>query len=481
MAAPARGKFELFESRPRDVETRLRELAGWGGLVISRGLATFLADLSMSRDTQQLRQLDKNHLWHPFTQMKDWCASEEDPLIISSGKGVMLTDSEGHSYLDGNSSIWTNVHGHRHPTIDAAIRSQLDQIAHCSALGFSNEPAILLAEKLVGLFPENTLTKVFFSDDGSTAIECACKMSIQYRQLKEETRRTRFVAFGGAYHGDTMGAASLGGIGVFQDRFASHGYPVQRVDTVEELEAIPDEDSDAVHAVIIEPLIQGAAGMRTWPVGMLRRIREWCDRVGAFLILDEVMTGFGRTGKMFACEHEEVIPDFLCLAKGLTGGYLPLAATLTHDRIYEAFLGEYEELKTFFYGHSYCANPLGCAAALGNLQVFEEEEVLERIQPVIEVFAEELEAAVERSPHFGALRRVGLIAGIDLVDAGTGAGLDWKAESGARVCRRARHYGLLTRPVRDTLTLMPPLAIEEGQVRSMVEALERSAEDVLGQ
>jgi adenosylmethionine-8-amino-7-oxononanoate aminotransferase len=306
-------------------------------------------------------------------------------------------------------------------------------------------------------------------------------MSIQYRQLKEETRRTRFVAFGGAYHGDTMGAASLGGIGVFQDRFASHGYPVQRVDTVEELEAIPDEDSDAVHAVIIEPLIQGAAGMRTWPVGMLRRIREWCDRVGAFLILDEVMTGFGRTGKMFACEHEEVIPDFLCLAKGLTGGYLPLAATLTHDRIYEAFLGEYEELKTFFYGHSYCANPLGCAAALGNLQVFEEEEVLERIQPVIEVFAEELEAAVERSPHFGALRRVGLIAGIDLVDAGTGAGLDWKAESGARVCRRARHYGLLTRPVRDTLTLMPPLAIEEGQVRSMVEALERSAEDVLGQ
>lgn len=434
----------------------------------------------MSDDIESLRQLDKAHLWHPFTQMKDWVASEYDPLIIQSGDGVMLTDAEGNSYFDGNSSIWTNIHGHRHPTIDRSIREQLDRIAHCSALGFSNEPAILLAQKLVELFPPQTLTRVFFSDDGSTAIECACKMSIQYRQLMGESQRDRFVAFGGAYHGDTMGAASLGGIGVFQDRFASHGYPVERIESIEELEALPVEESNQFHAVILEPLIQGAAGMRTWPPGMLRRIREWCDRVGAFLILDEVMTGFGRTGRMFACEHEEVIPDFLCLAKGLTGGYMPLAATLMTERVYEAFLGEYAELKTFFYGHSYCANPLGCAAALGSLQVFEEEKVLERIQPVIDRFASELEAVVERCPHFGDLRQLGLIAGIDLVDAESGEELDWREESGARVCREARKHGLLTRPVRDTLTLMPPLAVEEDQIRPIINALEKAAEAVLG-
>lgn len=449
-------------------------------LVFGAGFGDGPGPRNMTPDTQRLRQLDKTHLWHPFTQMKDWCASEEDPIIIASGRGAFLTDTEGNTYLDGNSSIWTNLHGHRHPVIDEAIRNQLDRISHCSALGFSNEAAILLAEKLVGLFPGDTLTRVFFSDDGSTAIECACRMSIQYRQIRGESHRSRFVAFGGAYHGDTMGAASLGGIGVFRDRLAEHGYPVERIEAVEELEAFSDEKSGTIDAVIIEPLIQGAAGMQTWSPGMLRRIRDWCDRVGAFLMLDEVMTGFGRTGKMFACEHEEVIPDFLCLAKGLTGGYLPLAATLTSERIYEAFLGDYEELKTFFYGHSYCANPLGCAAALGSLRVFEEEQVIERIQPVIATFAEELEAAVARCPHFGGLRRVGLIAGIDLVDAESGAALDWKRESGARVCRAARNHGLLTRPVRDTLTLMPPLAIAKEQIRPMVEALERAAGDVLG-
>ncbi|HQW30107.1 MAG TPA: aminotransferase class III-fold pyridoxal phosphate-dependent enzyme, partial [Verrucomicrobiales bacterium] len=305
--------------------------------------------------------------------MRDWCASETDPLIIVSGIGAILTDAEGKEYLDGNSSIWTNIHGHRHPVIDAAIRDQLDRIAHCSALGYSNEAAIRLAEKLVGLFPENTLTRVFFSDNGSTAIECACRMAVQYRALCGEENRRRFIAFDGAYHGDTVGAASLGGIATFNGPFASMGYPVTRFAVIEELEQMSDAGAAEVNAVIIEPLIQGAAGMRLWPPGMLRRLREWCDCHGAFLILDEVMTGFGRTGKMFACEHEGVVPDFLCLAKGLTGGYLPLAATLTTERIFAAFLGRYDELKTFFYGHSYCANPLGCAAALGSLQVFEEE------------------------------------------------------------------------------------------------------------
>ncbi|MDF1823143.1 MAG: adenosylmethionine--8-amino-7-oxononanoate transaminase [Verrucomicrobiales bacterium] len=434
----------------------------------------------MSHQTAHLRQLDKEHLWHPFTQMQAWRESESDPLIIASGEGVHLTDSEGRTYLDGNSSIWTNIHGHGHPTIDAAIRNQLDQIAHCSALGFSNEPAILLAEKLTGLFPENTLNKAFFSDNGSTAIECACKMSIQYRQLVGEESRHEFIAFGGAYHGDTVGAASLGGIGVFQDRFSSHGYKVHRIESLDDLESLPAGTIDSVNAIIIEPLIQGAAGMKTWPPGMLRSMREWCDRNGIFLILDEVMTGFGRTGRMFACEHEGVIPDFLCLAKGLTGGYLPLAATLTHDRIYNAFLGEYEELKTFFYGHSYCANPLGCAAALGSLQVFKEEGVIDSLAPKIEAFSARLREAAETCRHYGELRQVGLIAGIDLIDHQTGGPLDWKAETGGRICRAARRHGLLTRPVRDTLTLMPPLAISENEISQAIDALVKATHDVLG-
>jgi len=429
----------------------------------------------MNLHTENLRSLDKAHLWHPFTQMKDWCASEEDPLIIASGKGAILTDTEGNQYLDGNSSIWTNIHGHSHPTINAAVQKQLEQIAHCSALGFSNEPAIRLAERLVNFFPEGTLNRVFFSDDGSTAIECACRIAVQYRQLKGEVARVKIVAFDGAYHGDTVGAASLGGIEVFKDRFATSGYDVIHLAAIEALEAMSKIEASAVNAVIIEPLIQGAAGMKTWPAGMLKRLREWCDRHEVFLILDEVMTGFGRTGKMFACEHEEVVPDFLCLAKGLTGGYMPLAATLTTEAVYEAFLGDYEERKTFFYGHSYCANPLACAAALGSLDVFENEKVLSGLPRKIKFFGECLQAAVEATPSFDAFRQVGLIAGIDLINPATNSRFDWKSESGAKVCREARKHGLLTRPVRDTLTLMPPLCVTEEEIASAVEALVKAA------
>lgn len=429
---------------------------------------------------ESLRQLDKAHLWHPFTQMQDWCASEVDPLIIASGRGAMLMDLEGNEYLDGNSSIWTNIHGHRHPVIDAAIRDQLDRISHCSALGFSNEPAIRLAEKLVGLFPDDTLTRVFFTDDGSTAIECACRMALQYRELRGESERSRFIAFDGAYHGDTIGAASLGGITTFHGKVAAMGYTVSRVATMEALESLSDHEAAEVNAVIIEPLIQGAAGMRLWPAGMLRRLREWCDRHDVFLILDEVMTGFGRTGRLFACEHEDIIPDFLCLAKGLTGGYLPLAATLTTEKVYAAFLGRYEERKTFFYGHSYCANPLGCAAALGNLQVFEEENVIAGLPAKISALTNALSDAENTSPHFGEVRQIGLIAAIDLIDVGTGSPLDWRDETGAKICRRARAYGLLTRPIRDTLVLMPPLCVTETQIRDAVGALLQASEDVLG-
>lgn len=434
----------------------------------------------MKLDRENLQRLDKTHLWHPFTQMRDWCASEDDPLVIASGEGAILTDLEGNEYLDGNSSIWTNIHGHRHPVIDAAVREQLDRIAHCSALGFSNEPAIRLAEKLVDFFPPDTLTRVFFTDDGSTAIECACRMALQYRELRGEDHRRRFLAFDGAYHGDTIGAASLGGITTFHGKVAAMGYDVSRLATMESLENLSENEASEVNAVIIEPLVQGAAGMRLWPTGMLRRLRQWCDRHGALLILDEVMTGFGRTGRLFACEHEEVVPDFLCLAKGLTGGYMPLAATLTTEEVYSAFLGRYEERKTFFYGHSYCANPLGCAAALGNLRVFAEENVIAGLPPKIEILARELLAAKEGSPHFGEIRQIGLIAAIDLVESGSGAPLDWRNETGAKICRRARAYGLLTRPIRDTLVLMPPLCVTESQISEAVRTLVRASADVLG-
>ena len=271
-----------------------------------------------------LIRLDKAHLWHPFTQMQDWCAPEHEPLIITGGSGVMLRDQHGREYIDGNSTIWTNIHGHGHPRIVAAIKEQVDRIAHVSALGFTNEPAIRLAAELVAFWPADTLTRVFFTDDGSTAIECAMKMAIQFRQQSGQPERVRFIAFDQAYHGDTMGAASLGGVPVFHDRFRQLGLPVTFVKNLEELHALSASDCAAV---IIEPLIQGAAGMKTWPSGMLRDLRSWCDEQDVFLIADEVMTGFGRTGKMFACEHENVVPDFLCLAKGITGGTMPRCAT----------------------------------------------------------------------------------------------------------------------------------------------------------
>lgn len=432
----------------------------------------------------ELRRLDKAHFWHPFTQMRDWCGSPDDPLVLVSGRGAILTDASGRDYFDGNSSIWTNVHGHRHPAIDEALREQLGRLAHCSALGFSNEPAIRLAARLVEVAPQapppaEPLARVFFTDDGSTAIECACRMAAQYRERLGETGRRRFVAFDGAYHGDTLGVASLGGIPAFHGLFAASGYEVARLAAVEQLEAMDPGEAATVNAVVLEPLVQGAAGMRVWPAGMLRRVRDWCDRHGAFLVLDEVMTGFGRTGRLFACEHEGVVPDFLCLAKGLTGGYLPLAATLTTERVFSAFLGGYEEMRTFFYGHSYCGNPLACAAALASLRVFEEERVLESLPAKIVALSAALGEARDRCPHFGEVRQVGLVAGIDLVEAGSGAPLDWREASGAKVCRRARDHGLLTRPVRDTLVLMPPLCSTEEQIRGAVAALERAAREVL--
>jgi len=426
-------------------------------------------------NTADLLAADRAHLWHPFTQMKAWCEPASEPLVLVEGEGAILRDSEGREYLDGNSSIWTNIHGHRHPKITAAIKGQLDRVAHVSFLGSSNAPAIELAEKLTALFPPRTLSRVFYSDDGSTAIEVALKMSLQYWQLIGQPKRTRFLAFDNAYHGDTAGASSLGGVGTFTSRFSAVHFPAQHVADIAALEQI---ETGEIAAIIIEPLVQGAAGIRLWPPGMLKELRAWCDTHGVLLICDEVLTGFGRTGRMFACQHEDVLPDFLCLAKGLTGGYLPLAATLTTECIYEAFLGEYHELKTFFYGHSYCGNPPGCAAALASLSVFEEEKTLETLQPKIALLRDLL-AGLKESPHVADIRQCGFIAGIE-IQRSSGEPYPWQEQTGQRVCLAARKHGLLTRPILDTLVLMPPLCTTEAQLRTAVDALQRAVAETCG-
>ena len=426
-------------------------------------------------NTESLAALDKIHCWHPFTQMMEWCAQEHEPVILVEGEGAVLRDSRGREYIDGNSSIWTNIHGHGHPKITGAIRDQLARVAHVSFLGTTNAPAAELAGRLVALFPPQALPRVFFSDDGSTAVEAAMKMAVQFWQLSGVPERRRFVAFDQAYHGDTAGAASLGGIGAFHGRFAGHQFPVDRISDPEELAALAHGE---IAAVVIEPLIQGAAGMRVWPAGLLRRLREKCDSIGALLILDEVLTGFGRTGTMFACEQETVTPDFLCLAKGLTGGYLPLAATLTTERVYSAFLGGFAEQKTFYYGHSYTGNALGCAAALASLDVFREERVLENLRPKIAAMTGLLDG-LKAHPHVHEIRQCGFMAGIEVRDR-NGKAFAWQERTGGRICEAARKHGLLTRPVLDTVVLMPPLCTSDGQLRTAVSAIGLAVDDVCG-
>lgn len=416
---------------------------------------------------------EKLHVWHPFTQMKAWCAPEHEPVVLVEGQGAVLWDRHGREYIDGNSSIWTNIHGHNHPAINAAIKSQLDKVAHVSFLGTTNVPAIELAAKLAECFPPHTLTRTFYSDDGSTAVEAAVKMALQYWQLRGRPEKSRFVAFENAYHGDTTGAASLGGVGTFTSRFAAIHFPVERVAN---MDAVASRNSDQLAGVIIEPLVQGAAGIRLWPKGMLADLRAWCDAREVLLIFDEVLTGFGRTGRLFACKHENVLPDFLCLAKGLSGGYLPLAATLATESIYEEFLGEYDELKTFFYGHSYCGNPLGCAAALASLEIFEEENTLEGLKEKI-VLLRDLLQGVGQLANVGEIRQCGFIAGIEICRE-KGGPFPWQEQTGARVCLAARKYGLLTRPILDTIVLMPPLCTTGPQLERAVDAVRRAIHDV---
>ena len=424
-----------------------------------------------------LADRDHRYLWHPFTQMKDWMADE--PVIIASGEGAVLRDTNGREYIDANSSIWTNLHGHRHPKITQAIKDQLDRIAHSSFLGLSNEPAILLAEKLVEIAPRG-LTRVFYSDDGSTAMEVAIKMAIQYWRHRKQPQRTKFVAFADAYHGDTLGAVSVGGIDLFHAAFKPLLFDVIRIAEPSQLERIMHQHRGTIAAVVIEPLVQGAAGMKLWKRGLLAEVRRRCTECGALLIVDEVMTGFGRTGTMFACEQESVTPDLMAVAKGLTGGYLPLAATLTTEEVFDAFLGDYSEFKTFFHGHSYTGNPLGCAAALASLQVFEEEQTLVKLRPK----GDRLRAGLQTLrdlPHVGDVRHIGMIGAVELFEDVTAKKPYPMADRiGIRACAEMRERGVLTRPIGNTIVLMPPYCVSDQQLDRVLSVLAESIRAVVG-
>lgn len=435
-------------------------------------------------------------IWYPFTQMKEW--EKEVPTIISRGKGVYLIDAEGKRYLDGVSSLWVNLHGHRKKEIDEALINQIKRISHSTLLGLSNFPAIALAEKLLDIAPAG-LTKVFYSDNGSTAVEVAIKLAYGFWQRRGGVHRKKrkFISFKSAYHGDTIGAVSVGGIDLFHRAYEpllfetvkvpaptcyrcplSLIYPSCGMACAEEVEKTIKRNHRELAGLIIEPRVQAAAGMLTAPPGYLKRIRELCNRYDLLMIADEVATGFGRTGKMFACEHEGVTPDLMALSKGITGGYLPLAATLTTQPIYDAYLGEYAEFKTFFHGHSYTGNPLGCAAAIANLEVFERERVLERLQPKIEFAERELHPWNDWE-HVGEIRQVGLMIGIELVaDKKKKTPYPIERRVGAQVCRRAKERGVLLRPLGNVIVLMPPLSISIRELGRLIQIVGEGIEQV---
>ncbi len=441
-----------------------------------------------SKDREQLISWDKNHVWHPFTQMQDWL--EENPIIIERGDGVYLIDIDGHRYIDGIASMWTNVHGHNHPDLNAALKSQLDKIAHATLLGYSNIPAIQLAKKLVEITPIG-LSKVFYSDNGSTAVEVALKMAFQYWQHKEQPERNQFIHFDNAYHGDTVGAMSVGGIKTFHDTFSTLLFKSLRVSApqhnsdesektcwLNSVERVLSENRGKIAGIILEPLIQGAGGMLMSPKGFLKGLETLAKDWDTLLIVDEVMTGFGRTGKMWGCEHEDVSPDILCTAKGLTAGYLPLAATLTTDEIYDAFLGDYSELKTFFHGHTFTGNPLGCAIALENIAIFEREKLIEKLQSKIAHFKDRLQAFYQLK-HVGDVRVCGMAAGIELMkNPDTNTPYPYQEKVGIQVCKAALNRGAVLRPLVNTIVLMPPLQISISELDILLDITYSAIEEV---
>jgi adenosylmethionine-8-amino-7-oxononanoate aminotransferase len=450
--------------------------------------------------TKTLAELDRTHLWHPFTQAEEWDA--EDMLIVERGEGSWLFDTDGNRYLDGISSLWVNIHGHRHPAVDRAIIEQLGRVAHTTLLGQGSPPSIELARRLVGLAP-GSLNRVFYSDSGSTSVEVALKMAYQYFQQRGrpgDSARRRFLAFTDAYHGDTVGSVSLGGIDLFHGMYkpllfdalrAPYPYcyrcPLGKSEgtcglaCVKKLEKILEMHGRETAAVVIEPLVQGAAGIITAPEGYLRAVSDLSKKHGVLLVCDEVATGFGRTGTMFACEQEGVEPDFMCVAKGISAGYLPLAATLTTEEVYEAFRGPYTAHRTFYHGHSYTGNPLACAAALASLDVFEQEKVLEKLPAKMEHLDRLLRKKISPHPHVGDVRRRGLMAGIELVaNRETKESFPVARRIGRQVILEARKRGVIIRPLGDVVVLLPPLSISEEEIDLLVEVTAQAIEVVTG-
>lgn len=449
-------------------------------------------------DSSSLAAWDHRYLWHPFTQMQEWV--QETPVIIERGKGSYLIDTEGRRYLDGTSSIWVNLHGHRHPDLDRALTAQLRKVAHSTFLGLSNPPAIRLARELVRMAPKG-LARVFYSDDGSTAVEVALKMAVQYWQQRKSTAGSKrtFLHLKLAYHGDTLGAVSVGNIDLFHSRFASLLFPTKQVDPpycyrcpinlsfpscrmacLEPVERVLRDHHEELAGVIVEPLVQAAAGMVTMPPGYLARLRALCTKFGVLMIADEVATGFGRTGTMFACQQEGVTPDLMAVSKGLTGGYMPLAATLTTEEIYAAFLGRFDEWKTFFHGHSYTGNPLGCAVALANLTIFRRDKTLQRLRPKIRLLSRLLRPLWDL-PHVGDVRQRGFMVGIELVeDRQSKQPYAPERRIGHQVTMAARAEGLLLRPLGHIMVLMPPLSVSDRELTRMVAILQSAIARVTG-
>jgi len=440
--------------------------------------------------------LEKNRrfLWNPFTQMSDYLAQE--PVVVERGSGVKLVDVDGVEYYDGNSSLWLNVHGHNRAELNEAIAAQLERIAHSTLLGMASVPALDLAERLVELAAAR-LRKVFYSDSGATAVEIGLKMAFAYWRRIGRPEKSGFVAFSNGYHGDTIGAMSVGGIDLFHAEFGPLLFDCERVSypyayrfagseadcaaaCVAELEALLDAQAERTACLVVEPIVQGAAGMITMPPGFLKEVERLCREHDVLLLADEVATGFGRTGAMFACEREGVEPDLMAIGKGLTGGYLPVAATLTSDEIYDAFSGEWAELKALYHGHSFTGNQLGCSAALASLDLFERDRLVARVRESAELVAAGLRE-LATLPHVGDVRQRGLMVGIELVaDRGTKEPFDWSDATGLRVCRRARELGMLTRPLGDVVTFLPPLASAPEDLAAMLAILQDSIADVTG-
>lgn len=446
----------------------------------------------MTRSYEWLTAMNKAHLWHPFTQMKDY--NDSDPLIIERGEGVRLYDVQGRAYYDGFSSVWLNVHGHNVPELNDAIRDQLERVAHSTLLGLANVPAIELAERLAAIAPRG-LNKVFYSDSGATGVEIAIKMAFQYWHNLGKRGKSTFVTMNQAYHGDTIGAVSVGSIPLYHDvfrpmLFPSHVIPYPNAyrheggaaeamkATLTALRKLLETKADEIAALIVEPIVQGAGGIIVMPPGCLREMASLCRQHGVLLIADEVATGFGRTGAMFACDLEDVSPDLMVIGKGLTGGYLPVAATLATDEVYAAFYADYEEQKTFFHGHSFTGNPLGCAVALASLRLFEERNMLEGVNMKAS-FVEQKLAALKNRPHVGDIRQKGLMIGIELVrNKASREPYEWAERIGARASRRARELGLLTRPLGNVIVFIPPLSSTEAELAAMTDILAKSIMDV---